>query len=494
MQDLRSKLIRGVSWSALQRLGSQAIQGVVFLVLARLLTPKDFGLLSLALVYVGFLQIFVEQGVGDAVIQKHALEPVFVDTAFWINLLSGFIFCGVGWAASGVVATLFGQPELAPVLRYLSLLFPLNALAIVPLCLLRRELRFQSLALCTILQALAGGAAAVFLAMRGAGVWSLVGQQFAASGVAVAVMACATDWRPRLVMCRRSFQELLWFGSNVSGVNLLNLFNRQADNLIIGYFLGPVALGYYAIAYQVLVNVSNLFVGTINSLALPLFARLQHDPARFRATVLQFTRVTCLVSAPVFYGISALAPEALTLCFGHKWAASAPSLQVLCLIGLLYAGFYFHGPILTAVGKPQWNLFLNALQAVGNGAAFLIGVRWGILGVATAYVARAYLMAPIHFWVLRREAGLEIGAYAKQFLPAGVASIIMMLGLAALKFTPWWTLPPTVALALAVVAGGVFYLGAICALEPSLRARVRHWLTVASNGRPVAVPADVSTR
>ena len=473
MHDLRSKTIRGVSWSALQRLGSQAIQGVVFLLLARWLTPKDFGLLSLALIYLGFLQIFVEQGVGDAVIQRHEIEPAFVDTAFWINLLSGLVFCGVGWAASGAVAQLFGQPELAPVLRCLSLLFPLNALAIVPLCLLRRELRFQSLALCTILQALAGGAAAVFLALRGAGLWSLVGQQFVASVVAVIVMASATDWRPRLVICRRSFQELLWFGGNVSGVNLLNLFNRQADNLIIGYFLGPVALGYYAIAYQILVNVSNLFVGTINSIALPLFARLQNDPARFQATVLQFTRVTCLVSAPIFYGISALAPEALTLCFGHKWAASAPSLQVLCLIGLLYAGFYFHGPILTAVGKPQWNLFLNALQAAGNGAAFLIGVRWGILGVATAYVARAYLMAPIHLWVLRREAGLDIGAYAKQFLPAGVASVAMMLGIAALRLTPLQTLPPVAALGLAVFMGGAFYLGVIFALEPSLRVRSR---------------------
>ena len=484
-------MIRGVSWSALQRLGSQAIQGVVFLLLARLLTPKDFGLLSLALVYLGFLQIFVEQGMGDAIIQKHELEPVFVDTAFWINLSSGFVFCGVGWAASGAVATLFGQPELAPVLRCLSLLFPLNALAIVPLCLLRRELRFPALALCTILQALSGGAVALFLAARGAGVWSLVGQQFVASGVAVAVMAFATDWRPRLMMCRRSFKELLWFGSNVSGVNLLNLFNRQADNLIIGYFLGPVALGYYAIAYQILVNVSNLFVGTINSLALPLFARLQHEPARLRATVLQFTRVTCLVSAPVFYGISALAPEALTLCFGHKWAASAPSLQVLCLVGLLYAGFYFHGPLLAAVGKPQWNLFLNALQAAGNGAAFLIGVRWGILGVATAYVARAYLMAPIHLWVLRREAGLEIGAYVKQFLPAGVASVVMMLGLAALKFAPLPALPPVAALGLAVVAGGLLYLGVILALEPSLRARSRRWLSSASHGRGAAAPANV---
>ncbi len=473
MHDLHTKALRGVSWSALQRLGSQAVQGAVFLLLARLLAPKDFGLLSLALVYVSFLQIFVEQGVGDAIIQRPEITPAFLATAFWINLGSGGLFCGVGWAAAGWVAALFGQPELAPVLRYLSLLFPLNALTIVPLCLLRREMRFRALAVCTVLQALIGGAAAVLLAARGAGIWSLVGQQFVGAVVALVVMTFSTTWRPRFVLDRGCRRELLWFGGNVSAVNLLNLFNRQADNLIIGYFLGPVALGYYAIAYQILVNVSNLFVGTINSIALPLFARLQHDRALLQRTILRLTSLTCLASAPVFYGLSALAPETLAVCFGHKWAASAPSLQVLCLVGLLYAGFYFHGPILTSLGKPQWNLFLNLLQAVGNCAAFLIGVRWGIVGVATAYVARAYLMAPIHLWVLRREAGVETGGYLRQFVPAGVASVVMVFGIAAVKLAFPPALPAPAALGLAVVAGAVVYLAVVLVIEPQVREQIR---------------------
>ena len=484
MHDLQSKWVRGVSWSALQRLGSQAVQGVVFLVLARLLAPKDFGLLSLALVYVNFLQIFVEQGVGDAVIQRPEIPPGFVDTAFWINWLSGVAFCGIGWAAADGAARLFGQPELAPILRSLSWLFPVTALTIVPLCLLRRALRFRALAVCTLLQTACGGAAAVFLAARGAGIWSMVGQQYVSAGVALAATAFATDWRPRFVLRRGYLKELVWFGGNVSGVNLLNLFNRQADNLIIGYFLGPVALGYYAIAYQILVNVSNLFVGTINSIALPLFARLQHDSAQFQATILRLTALTCAVSAPVFYGLSALAPATLTLFFGDKWTDSAPCLQVLCLIGLLYAGFYFHGPILTSLGKPQWNLFLNALQAAGNCVAFLIGVRWGIVGVAAAYVARAYLMAPIHLWVLRREAGVEVAGYVRQFLPAGAASLVMVAGIAAAKFALPAHLPPAASYASEILVGVILYVAVIVLLEPSLRGRAR----VPGSFAPRAVP------
>ena len=147
-----SKLIRGVSWSALQRLGSQAIQGIVFLLLARLLEPKDFGLLSLALVYVTFLQIFVEQGVGDAIIQRPEIDLDYLDTAFWTNLLSGMVFCAVGWAVAGPVAGCSASRNSRPILRWLSLLFPLTALTIVPQCLLRREMRFKTLATCSMLQ------------------------------------------------------------------------------------------------------------------------------------------------------------------------------------------------------------------------------------------------------------------------------------------------------------------------------------------------------
>ncbi len=490
MHDLQTKLIRGVSWSALQRLGSQAIQGVVFLLLARLLEPKDFGLLSLALVYVTFLQIFVEQGVGDAVIQRREIDADYLDTAFWTNLLGGLAFCAVGWAVADAVAGVFGQPELAPILRWLSLLFPLTALTIVPQCLLRREMRFKTLATCSLVQFSTSGAVAVAMAFRGAGVWSLVGQQFAAAGAGAAALWFATDWRPRFTVCRRCFKELLWFGSNVTGVNVLNLINRQADNLIIGYFLGPVALGYYAIAYQILVNVANLFVGTINSVALPLFARLQHDRAEFQLAIFRLTSLTCVISAPIFYGLSALAPEAISVCFGDKWAASVPSLQVLCLVGLLYAGFYFHGSILTALGKPQWNLFLNALQAAGNCAAFLVGVRWGIVGVATAYVVRAYLMAPIHLWVLRREAGVDVRIYVKQFLPAGVSSVVMMLGIAGFKSASVDTLSAASELALAVCAGGALYLAMILVLQPKLRGQFGALANrLARRDRPVHEPA-----
>ena len=468
MHDITAKAISGVSWSITQRLASQAIQFVVFLLLARLLAPKGFGLLALALVYVGLVQIFVEQGFGDAIVQRDKLPAEYLDTAFWGSTVSGVLFCAIGFVLSGWIALLFSQPELAPIIRWLSVIFVINGLTTVPQSLLRRAMEFKSLALRSIIQSSLSGGVALGMAWRGLGVWSLVGQQIVAAFVGLVILWRATSWRPGLRVSGACFKQLLRFGGNVSGVNLLNVVNRQADNLVIGYFLGPVALGYYTIAYQVLVTVSNLLVGTMNNVALPLFSRMRGDCARLCQMLHKLTRLTCAVSAPVFIGITALAPEAIGSCLGNKWQPSVPALQVLCLIGILYAGFYFHGPLLIAIGRPQWNLFLNAVQAVTNCGAFLIGVRWGIVGVATAYVLRAYLMSPVHFLVLRRELGLQPFAYLKQFLPCTAAVIAMGLSVMTLK-TLLPLARPLMTIAMAVPLGAVIYSSLLLFLQAETR-------------------------
>ncbi len=468
MLDLTTKAITGVSWSIAQRLTSQALQSIVFLFVARLLGPGSFGLLALALVFVGLMQILVEQGFGDAIIQRGTLDATWLDTAFWTGVLSGVLCCGLGVALAPWVALVFSQPKLAPIIRWLSLLFLFNGLTMVPQALLRRALDFKPLALSSITQSLVGGVVAVVMAWRGFGVWSLVGQQLAAAFVGLVILSLVTHWRPRFQFSTHSLRELARFGCHITGVNLLNVVNRQGDNLVIGYFLGPVALGYYTIAYQLLITLSNFLIGTVNSVSLPLFSRLQGSHRDLRELLQRLTRLTCAISAPIFIGLALFAPDVITLCLGPKWQPSVPALQVLCLIGFLYAGFYFHGPLLSALGRPQWNLYLNAVQAVTNCAAFLIGVRWGIVGVAAAYVLRAYLTSPLHFLVLRRALGLQPLTYLKEFLPAIAASSVMALAILALKLLfPVASSP--IALAIGVPLGGATYGLILLALQPETR-------------------------
>lgn len=466
--NLRQKAVKGVVWVATQNLGSQAISFIVFLLLARLLEPKVFGLLALASVFFAFMQVFLDQGFAEAIVQRHELDSEHLDTAFWTNLGIGVLLTVLGVAAAGSVANLFNQPQLVPIIRWLSLSFLFGAFSSVQQAILSRRLAFKDLALRSLIAALAGGVVGVSAAFQGFGVWSLVSQQLVNGLVGVVVLWRASDWRPGLNISTKHFKELFTFGISVMGTNMLNFFNRRADDFLIGYFLGPVALGYYAVAYRVLLVVSQLLIGTMNSLSMPIFSRLQKEPERLRQALYKAINLTSLGALPVFFGLSTLAPEIVVLVFGEQWTPSIPVMQVLFMMGLLYSGFYFNGPLIMALGKPSWNFWLNFLQAVGNVIAFAIAVRWGIVAVAAAYVIYGYLMSPAPLWVLRRLLHIELKVYLRQFTVPLLGSLVMVISIYAVKHLLENVIGSYALLAVCIGVGALVYALIILLIAPTL--------------------------
>ena len=432
--NLRQKAVKGVVWSAIQSWGRQAIAFIVFALLARLLAPEVFGLVALAGVFLAFTQVFLDQGFADAIIQREQLDPEHLDTAFWFNLAIGLLLTMLGITAAGVVAAFFSQPQLTPIIRWLSLSFLLRALSGVQEAIFRRNLAFKALAVRSLVAVVAGGLVGVTMAFMGFGVWSLVGQQLVDSLVQVIVLWLASDWRPRLNVSAKHFKELFSFGINVVGINILNFFNSRSDDLLIGYFLGPVVLGYYSIAYRLLVIVTQLLIGVINGLAMPVFSRLQEEPEQLRRALYSAIQLSSLIAFPAFLGLSVLAPELIVVLFGKQWTQSIPVMQILSLVGLLYAGFYFNGPVLMAIGKPTWHLGLTFLQAVGNVVAFAIAVRWGIVAVAAAGVLRGYLMAPLTVWIMYKLVRIDIATYLRQYAAPLAGSLVMGVTILGTKY------------------------------------------------------------
>ena len=296
--NLRQKAVKGVVWSAIQSWGRQAIAFIVFALLARLLAPEVFGLVALAGVFLAFTQVFLDQGFADAIIQRQQLDPEHLDTAFWTNLCIGLLLTLLGIAVAGLVADLFNQPQLTPIIRWLSLSFLLRALSAVQDAIFRRNLAFKALAVRSLMAVFAGGLVGVTMAFMGFGVWSLVGQQLVDSLVQVIVLWLASDWRPRINFSAKHFKDLFSFGINVVGINILNFLNTRSDDFLIGYFLGSVALGYYSIAYRLLLIVAQLLIGVINGLAMPVFSRLQGEPEQLRKAFYTGTQLCSLVAFP----------------------------------------------------------------------------------------------------------------------------------------------------------------------------------------------------
>ena len=217
------------------------------------------------------MQIFLDQGFSVAIIQRKEVDAEHLDTAFWTTLAISILLTFLSMACAGQAADFFKQPQLIPIIRCLSISFAFSGLSSVQQAILERRLAFKSLAIRSLIAVIIGGIVGIVMAFLNFGVWSLVAQQLTNSLVQVLVLWRVSDWRPRLQFSAKHAKELFAFGVNISAFNIINFFNRRADDLLIGYFLGPVALGYYSVAYRLLLVMIEVLISTTTKLHYQYF-------------------------------------------------------------------------------------------------------------------------------------------------------------------------------------------------------------------------------
>jgi len=470
--DLRHKSAKAFAWSAIQTWGTQAISFFVFLALARLLGPEAFGLVALASVSAAFAQIFLDQGFGDAIVQRAELEREHLDTAFWTGIVTGGLLTVGGIAASGLVAQFFHEPQLAPIVGWLSLSFLFGALSSVQQAILRRQLAFKSLAVRSFAATIVGGVVAVSMAFLGFGVWSLVTKSLVTGLVGVVVLWQVSDWRPGFNLSKKHFKDLFAFGLNIVGSNFVDFFNRRSDDFLIGYFLGPTALGYYTLAYNLLLVMTSILTSVPNTVAFPAFSRLQNEPGRMRRTFYEAMQLTTMIAFPAFLGMSVLAPEVVLALYGPEWTPSVPVVQILAFVGILHSVQYFHGNVVKAAGKPSWRFGILLLLAIFNVTGFALAVRWGIVAVAAAYLIVSYLVFPLYLLAIRSLIRVDFRTYLRQYVPQLTGSLTMVAIVLGLKYILGEELGLYLRLFIYVLAGGLTYLLILHLTARSLSRRV----------------------
>ncbi|UCD97595.1 MAG: MOP flippase family protein [Chloroflexota bacterium] len=431
--NLRKKAAKGVVWSIIQKWGRAGISTISFIVLARILPPEAFGLVALATVFTAFVEIFLDNGFTAAIVQREDLEPEHLDTAFWTSVLMGVILTVVGILLSGFVASLFKEPDLEPILEWLSVSFVIIALSSTQVAILQRELAFKSLAARSLAATAVGGIVGVGMALAGFGVWSLVGQTLANAVAAAIVLWRASNWRPGFRYSGKHFKELFSFGISIIGNKILVFFNRRTDDFLIGYYLGPTMLGYYTIGYRLLLVLIRVATNIINTVAFPTFSRLQDQPEKMRRAFYKVTQYTSLIAMPVFLGMAVLAPELVFTFFGEKWAPSIPVMQILAFIGILQSILLFNGDVMKASGKPNWDFGIMLLTTACSVIGFSIAVQWGIVAVATSFVIAGYLVAPVSFFAVRKLIHIDFKTYFLQFVTPLTASLLMVATVILLK-------------------------------------------------------------
>ncbi len=465
---LRRKAAKGIVWSAIQIWGRQAITFVVFVLLSRLLGPKSFGLVATAGIFLSFIEVFIDQGFSTAIIQIKKAEPEHLDTAFWTTILLGCFMTGFGILVADSVASFFQQPDLTPIVRWLSLSFVILAFVKVQEAVLKRELNFKPLAVRSLMATAIGGIVGVTMALNGFGVWSLVGQQLTSAVIGVLVLWSVSTWRPRFRVSLIHFKELFSFGINIFAVNILEFFNRRSDDFLIGYFLGPVALGYYTVAYRIFLLLTQSLISITSQVALSGFSRLQEEPEELRQSFYKAIQLSSLLAFPIFSVMGALAPEIVQMAFGEKWLPSVPVMQILALTGILHSVSFFDSNVIVAKGKPSWRLYLNCLNAVSNVIGFLIAVRWGIVAVAASYAIQNYVFSPLSLWAVHKLITIRIKTYVRQLWTPTIGSLSVVFSILALKALVSNDMSTFFVLVCSVVLGTLVYLSVIRVSSPEI--------------------------
>ena len=472
--DLKRKAMRGAVWSGIDGWGKNVIMAAVFVVLARLLKREDIGVVSFAVVCFEFLDIYRDQGFGQALIQRRDLTERHLVTALCVSLAAGVALVGIVLAGAGVAESVFDQPRLAHVLRWLSIAFFLATLSTVPNAILRRQLAFRAIAVRSILSASIGGAVGITLALLGFGIWSLVAQITTISAVSTIVLWVAAGWRPTCAPTRAAFRDLASFGVHVLGIDTLYFLNERAPQLLIYPYLGPAAAGLYEVAWQLLKALSQVLTITVGAVAFPTFSRLQHDMAQMRYAFLFCTQFSSLIAFPAFFGVITVAPELVPVVFGTKWAAAIVLVQILAFRGVLGAIAAFNAPVLKATGKPSWVLGVTVLQTLGSVVAFSIAfyVSGTIVAVAMAWVIRAYVIAPAGLTAVRLAIGMTWSSYFAQCRTTFFSAAIMVIAVVLAKDVLYGTMPRPVLLGISVPIGVIVYVVSVRVLDPALFGRV----------------------
>ncbi len=471
---LQRQVARGMTWTLIDTWGTQLLGLVVFILLARLVEPADFGLVAFAALFVAFAQLLVDQGLGDAVVQRPTLTRRQLDTAFWASVLTGLIITVAVVVLAIPIAALFGDQRLEPIIQVLSITFVVTALSSIQMGLLRREMAFRSLAIRKLTAIALSGVVGVGMALAGFGAWSLVGQQVVNAIVSVVMLWAVTPWRPSFEFSRQDFRELFGFGIRVVGGDVLNFISRNTDTLLIGAFLGKLALGFYYVGYQILDTSQSLLINAARRLIFPTFSRLQHDPERIRRAYSRMNRASSALTLPGYVGLALVAQEATVAFFGNTWTDSGPVAAVLFLIGPVLTVQAFSGALFNAVGHPEVTLRFRLVTAITNVIGFLIAVLVfrDILAVAAAFVLRGYLLLPLNLVWMRNYAGIPIREHLFELRGVAAATGVMAVAVVLVKLALLGHVHSAVLLVVEVVVGVVVFGVALLLVERSLVADI----------------------
>lgn len=490
-QAARDRIVGGVAWTAIGKGFTQGGGFITGIVLARLLPPRDFGLIGMVTVLTGFVAIFSDLGFSQSLIQAERVSDDDSTTVFWSNLVLGSLICGALIVGAPVVADFYDQPPLRDLTIVLAASFVLGPLGSVANALLIRGLRFQALAVADTAAFVASTAVGLGAAFAGYGVWALVAQTLVKTGATSALVWWMARWAPNGSFRWSSVQKLSKFSLNLTGFTLVNYWARQGDDILIGKFLGASPLGLYSRAYQTMMLPVQEISGVLSRVMFPVLSTLQGDHAAFRRTYLTTIGLISLLTFPIMTLVGTAARPLIETLYGQSWEGAIHAMAVLAPAGAFQSIGTTVGWIYLATGRTdvmmKWGLFGSTCLII----SIVIGVWLGsILTVAASYTVCVLVLAVPQMWV----AGSLISLSPRRILGAAAwpAAFAVVAGAASLmvEFATEEMLSAPVRLGLQVLTTAVVYTGLTLLVRPRQYRELRGYLLERKQKRLAAKKAS----
>jgi O-antigen/teichoic acid export membrane protein len=431
-------------------------------VIARMLSPADYGLVAMVTSLLGFIAMFKDLGLSQATIQRNTITEQQVSGLFWVNVLMGVLLMGVIAVAAPLVSVFYNRPELTWICLAYAAMAPIGSLGAQHAALLNRAMKFRSLAIRDLTATLIGALVGILCAVKGLGYWSLVIMQAAGQIAGTVTLWWQSNWRPGLPRWSHDLKPLIKFGGTLTISNLLSFVNSGLDSIVIGYFFGPVGLGIYNRAQNTLSRPLKQILPPIMSVASSAFARTASDPKKFEAATLQLTFLVACVSSLIVALAVACTDWIVLIMLGPNWSEAVPITRVLALFAFVEPVASMMGTLMTARGIPgklvRWRLISAAIILAG----LVAGLPWGPLGVATAYALSGFFIrTPIFIWYSCKHLEIPPGRVFGRLTAPLLAGLITLACLYGLRINLGEEFGPVLSLAVYSIAGCVIFLAGL---------------------------------
>jgi O-antigen/teichoic acid export membrane protein len=451
-----SKVSRALGWSAIDMLIRHGLNFVVLIILARILSPSDFGLVAMLALFVAVAGLLIDSGFSQALIQKREISLIDESTVFFFTIIVGVVAALVLCALAPWIANFYGQPVLKQMTYWMALNLLLNTFASIHTTLLTRELDFKTLAKTSIVSAVVSGGCAIFLAANGWGVWSLVGQILIATVSSVLLLWTLHPWRPAWVFHFASLRSFFRFGGFLLWTGVLNALYTNLYALLIGKLHSVQDVGYYSQAQRIQLLPVNILTNIVGRVAFPVFASVAEDKVRLKKGMSRALTSVMFINIPLMIAILVLGVPLIVTLFGVKWLPSAPILQVLAVVGLMWPLHSLNINVLKAQGHSALNARIQLIKLSVAIILLLLTSPYGLLAIAYGQVAASLVAFFINAYYSGRLLNYGWLEQLRDITPYFAAGLLMGV-VDEIAFRLMDDLPIQIGLAAAAILGASAY-------------------------------------